>query len=90
MIKTTIKLPTSMDKEARFWEDSFDALWKEAKPVKVKAVQDLSKTLTVSIKPSVSKSIIKLAKERDVDPVSLIMSWIQEKTKANSQPRPAQ
>lgn len=73
------------EKEAKFWEENFDAAWKTAKPIKVKFAKDLnlSKTLNIRLDPQTLYNVRSQASKKGLGATQLIRMWIMEKMAGN-------
>lgn len=67
------------DKEAKFWEENFDEVWKVAKPVKVKFAKNLSTTLNIRLDPVILSNVRLQASKKGLGPTQLVRMWIMEK-----------
>lgn len=85
-VTTPKKTFSSQTQEAVFWEKNFEALWAKAKPIQASISDTLTNTLTLSLKPSVMRSINREAKIKGIEPDRLIRLWIDEKI--GKQPKP--
>ena len=72
------------DKEAKFWEENFDAAWKAGKPIKVKFAKNLSTTLNIRLDPVILNKVRSQAKQKGLGPTQLIRMWIMEKMAGNN------
>lgn len=73
------------NKEARFWEENFDKVWR--KPVKVKFAKKLkniylSDSINIRLDPETSSAIRKEARKKGLGPTQLIRMWIMERIAA--------
>lgn len=67
------------DKEAKFWEENFDAAWKAGKPIKVKFAKNLSTTLNIRLDPQILSDVRAQASKKGLGPTQLVRMWIMEK-----------
>ncbi len=65
------------EKEAKFWEENFDKVWRQ--PVKVKFAKNLSTSLNIRLDPVVLGHIRKQARARGLGPTQLIRMWVMER-----------
>ncbi|PIZ00301.1 hypothetical protein COY62_03300 [bacterium (Candidatus Howlettbacteria) CG_4_10_14_0_8_um_filter_40_9] len=73
------------DKEAKFWEENFDAAWKLAKPIKVKFAKNLSVTLNIRLDPKTLGRVRTRAAQNGLGPTQLIRVWIMEKLRSEGE-----
>lgn len=85
-VATPKKAFSSQAQEAVFWEKNFETHWAKAKPVQASISNTLTNTLTLSLKPSVMRSLNKEAKIKGIEPDRLISLWIEEKIGKQSRP----
>ena len=77
----------SRQEEAEWWDnhDVTDYL-DELEPVKVTVSDELSETVTIRLGATVMKHIRASARERGIDPASLLTVWVLERLEADDRP----
>lgn len=70
------------EKEAKFWEENFDNVWR--KPIKVKFAKNLSMTLNIRLDPQTLGNVRKQASKKGLGPTQLVRMWIMEKMPGNN------
>jgi predicted DNA binding CopG/RHH family protein len=66
------------EKEARFWEEHFEEVWKEGKPVTVKFAKNLSQGITIRFDKKTLEELRTVASKKGVGPTTLARMWILE------------
>lgn len=82
IIKPDESIFRDRDKEAKFWEENFDAAWKLGKPIKVKFAKNLSATLNIRLDPQTLGRVRTRAAQNGLGPTQLIRVWIMEKLRS--------